>query len=156
MAVEKQPDDSETLSEGANEWFRQFLKHLEMFMVETGSELASDAETQEYSLAAMRAVKFTLLDAGLDDGQILDLFGRLALESVITSDLEWTAERNKRRFELIDADIQGMLSRDEQVELAGLTHLMREHVSTELPLDGAKKLHRRLTDLDSDSTDSQR
>lgn len=156
MAVEKQPDESKTLPDGANDWFRQFLKHLEGYMVDTGQGLAGNAEPSEYSLATMRAIKLTLLDSGLDDGQILELFGRVALESATSSELEWTDELNKRRFELIDRDIQGTLSRDEQVELAGLTHLMREHVSSDLPLEGAKKLHRRLTDLDSDSTDSQR
>ena len=100
----------------------------------------------------MRAVKLTLLDSGLDDGQVLELFGRVALEPVTSSELEWTDELNKRRFELIDRDIQGTLSSVEQVELAGLTRLMREHVASDLPLEGAKKLHRRLTDLDSDST----
>ncbi len=54
---------------------------------------------------------------------------------------------NKRRFELIDGDIQGTLSRAEQIELAGLTQLMREHVDSEvnLPLEGARKLHRLLS-----------
>ena len=123
MAVEKQPDDSDTLPDSANDWFRQFLKHLEMHMVDTGQGLAENAKPSEYGLATMRAIKLTLLDSGLDDDQILALFGRVALEPAA-----WTE----------------------------LTHLMREHVSSDLPLEGAKKLHRRLTDLDSDSTDSQR
>lgn len=156
MPVEKQPDDSKTLNEGAIDWFRQFLKHLEVHLADTGQGLFENAEASEYCLAAMRAVKLTLLDSGLDDGQILELFGRAALESRSSSELEWTDELNQRRFELIDRDIQGTLSSDEQVELAGLTQLMREHVSSDFPLEGAKKLHRRLTDQDSDSTDSKR
>ena len=65
MAVEKQPDDSKTLPDGANDWFRQFLKHLEVYMVDTGQGLAENAEPTEYSLATMRAIKLTLLDSGL-------------------------------------------------------------------------------------------
>ncbi|MEQ1904084.1 MAG: hypothetical protein ABL888_07880 [Pirellulaceae bacterium] len=159
MAVKKQPDsDAGTLHEGANDWFRQFLKHLEIFMAETGRELPSDARNPDYSLAAMRAVKPTLQDPGLDHDQILGLFGRVALESAnVPKKLEWTAELNKRRFELIDGDIQGTLSRDEQLELAGLTQLMREQVDSEanLPFEGARKLHSYLTDLDSGTMDSK-
>ncbi len=159
MAVKKQPDaDAGTLSEGANDWFRQFLKHVEIFMAETGQGLPSDAGNADYSLAAMRAVKLTLLDSGLDGEQILGLFGRVALEHAdVSKKLEWTAEANKRRFELIDGNIQGTLSREEQLELAGLTHIMREQVDSgvNLPLEGAKQLHRYLTDLESRSTESE-
>lgn len=159
MAVKKQPDpDTGTLHEGANDWFRQFLKHLEIFMAETGQGLSSDAKNSDYSFAAMQAVKLTLLDSGLDSEQILGLFGRVALvDSEIPKEIPWTAELNKRRFELIDGDIQGTLNHDEQLELAGLTHLMREHADSEvnLPLEGARKLHQYLTDLDSKSPDSE-
>ena len=62
-----------------------------------------------------------------------------------------------RKYRRADVgDIQGTLSREERLELAGLTQVMREHVDTEnnLPFEGAKKLHRYLTDLDSDATGS--
>ena len=40
MAVKKQPDTGVgELSEAANDWFRQFVKLLELFMVETGQGL---------------------------------------------------------------------------------------------------------------------
>ncbi len=158
MAVKKQPEsDARELSEAANDWFRQFLKHLELFMVETGQALPPDAETAACRLAAMRAVKLTLLDSGMGSEEILNLFGRVALEDTnAPAKLEWNAELNKRRFELIDGDIQGTLSRAEQIELASLTQLMREHVDSEvnLPLDGARKLHRLLSDFDTGSTES--
>lgn len=159
MAVKKQPDPhTGTLPEGASDWFRQFLKHLEMSLAETGQGLSSDAGSGEYSLAAMRAVKLTLLDSGLDNEQIVGLFGRVAFEAADTSEKpEWTTELNKRRFEFIDGEIQGTLSREEQLELAGLTQLMREHVDSEvnLPFEGAKKLHQYLTDRESGSTGSE-
>lgn len=127
-------------------------------MAETGQELPSDADNADLSLAAMRAVKLTLLDSGLNDEQIVALFACVALERSDAGKLpEWTAQLNQRRFELIDGDIQGTLSREERFELAGLTHLMRQHVDSEvnLPLEGAKKLHRYLIDLDSEPTDSE-
>jgi hypothetical protein len=98
-----------------------------------------------------------LFDSGIDDDEIVNLFGRVALEDTnAPTELEWNAELNKRRFELIDKDIQGTLNRAEQIELAGLTQLMREQVDSEvnLPLEGARKLHRLLSGFDSQSTDS--
>lgn len=158
MTVKKQPDPKyATLSEGANDWIRQFLKHLEIYMSETGQGLPSNATTADYSLAAMRSVKMTLLDSGLNDEQILGLLGQVAFESAISSSTpEWTAELNKRRFELIDGDIQGTLSREEQLELAALTQHMRVHVESEinLPFQGAQKLHCYLTQLGSEATGS--
>jgi hypothetical protein len=109
----------------------------------------------DYGLAALQAVKMTLLDSGLNEEQVLGLFGQVAFEHAILSRRpEWTAELNKRRFELIDGDIQGTLTREERLELAGLTHRMREHVDSELnlPIKGAQKLHRYLTELGSDET----
>jgi len=158
MAVKKQPESGAgELSETANDWFRQFLKLLELFIVEAGQGLPPDAKATDYRLAAMRAVKLTLVDSGIDDDEIVNLFGRVALEKTNASTkLEWNAELNKRRFELIDGDIQGKLGRTGQIELAGLTQLMREQVDSEvnLPLEGARKLHRLLSGVDSEATDS--
>ncbi len=160
MAVKKQPDSgARELPEAASDWFRQFLKHLELFMVETGQLLRADSDSTEYQLAAIRAVKLTLLDSGMDDEGFRNLFGRVAIEAHGTSQpLLWNAELNKRRFELIDGDIQGTLSPAQQIELAGLTQLMRDKVDSEanLPFAGARKLHQLLTDMDSESADSGR
>jgi hypothetical protein len=159
MAVKKQPESSAGgLCEAANDWFRQFLKHLEIYMADTGQALRPDSELAEFRLAAMRAVKLTLRDSGVDEDEIVNLFGRIAIEEKTAGEeLAWNAEQNKRRFELIDGDIQGTLSRTDQIELAGLTSLMRKHVDSEvnLPFEGARKLHRHLAELDSDSTDAE-
>lgn len=159
MVVKKQPEsDFGELSGAANDWFLQFLKHLEIFMAETGQDLHPDSESADYGLAAMRAVKLTLLDAGIAPDEIVNLLGRIAIEETsVPIDPEWNAELNKRRFELIDGEIQGTLNHAEQLELAGLTHLMRQHVDSEsnLPSEGARKLHRYLSELNSDSTDSK-
>ena len=106
----------------------------------------------------MHAVKLTLRHSGADDDEIANLFGRIAIEDVdLANEKVWSTKLNKRRFELIDGDIQGTLSRAEQIELNTLTQLMREHVDSEvnLPFDGARKLHRYLSDLEPDSTDAE-
>lgn len=158
MAVKKQPDPkSATVSEGANDWFRQFLKHLELSWSEIGQAIPSDATPADYGLTALQAVKMTLLDSGLNEEQVIGLFGKVAFEqSILSRRPEWTAELNMRRFELIDGDIQGTLTSEERLELAGLTQRMREHVDSELnlPIKGAQKLHRYLTELGSDETGS--
>lgn len=158
MVVKKQPESGAgELSETANDWFRQFLKHLELFIADTGQGLPPDAENADYRLAALHAVRLALVDSGIDDDEILDLFGRVALEGAnAPTKLEWNGELNKRRFELIDRDIQGTLSRVEQIELAGLTQLMREHVDSEVnvPLEGARKLHGFLSGLNPKSTNA--
>jgi hypothetical protein len=96
MAVKKQPEsNSGKLNETANDWFREFLKHLELFMVETGQSLAANAVTFDLSLAAMRAVKLALLESGMDDEQIRHLFGRVSFEDLRVADqLNWNAEGN--------------------------------------------------------------
>lgn len=71
MGIKKQPDPkSATLSEGAYDWFRNFLKLLEIYMSETGQGLPSDPSMQDVSLATIRAVKLTLQDSGLTEDQI--------------------------------------------------------------------------------------
>ncbi len=159
MTVKKQPEASRgELCESANDWFRQFLKHLEFFMTETGQDLRPDSESADFCLAAMRAVKLTLEDSGVDEDEIVNIFGRIVIEEKSRGkEPEWNAELNKRRFELIDGDIQGTLSQAEQIELAGLTHLLREHADSpvNLPFEGARKLHRHLAELESGSTDAE-
>lgn len=158
MGGKKQPDqNNRTLPEDANDWIRQFVKHLEITLADNAHELASNASLSDLSLVAIRALKVTLRDSGLDDRQILGLFGQVALESSVpTRHPKWTAELNKRRFELIDGDIQGTLTGEEQLELAGLTQMMREHVDAEvnLSIDLAKKLHSYLNDIGPAETGS--
>lgn len=158
MAVKKQPDsDPGHIQEATDLWFRQFLKHLELSLLATGQKLAADAEPADYGLFAVQAVKTTLIESGLDEQQVIGLLGQAALQQAAqTPDLEWNEDLNRRRFHLIDGDIQGCLSREERLELAGLTQLMRATADSEvnLPLDGARKLHQRL--LDSDKLQDER
>ena len=157
MAVKKQPDSGASeLTESANDFFRQFIKHIEIYMVEIGQSLVPDSDSADHRLATMRAVKLTLIDSGMSQEELRNLFGLLALEDASTSQLpQWDREPNKRRFELIDGEIQSTLSPVEQFELECLTQRMRDHVDSEanLSLAGARKLHRLLSDVDSESAD---
>jgi len=118
MTFKKQPDSNASeLHEDANDWFRKFLEQLELFMVETGRRLGSNSKSTDYQLAAMSAVKLTLLDAGMDDEGLRNLFGRVAIAGDdARQSLQWNPELNKRRFELIDGDIQGILTAAEQID----------------------------------------
>ncbi len=157
MSTKKQlePKPGE-LSQAVDDWFRQFLKVLEFTIIDAGQDLAADANPADYALAALHAVKVTLLDSGLDDDTIMGLFGRVALERPKSPEkLLWSVALNRRRFELIDKDIQGALDIAEQLELAGLTQLMREHIDSEnnIPLEGARKLYQQLSGFDRESTE---
>lgn len=159
MAAKKQPEASTSeLAVAASDWFRQFLKILELFMIEVGKRLGQDSEVADYQLAAMRAVRLTFLDSGLDDDRLRGLLGQVALEGLSDARRpQWNAILNQRRFELIDGEIQGALTPAEQIELTALTQLMRDHLDSEanLPFDGARRLHRLLTEMDSGPADAK-
>lgn len=159
MAVKKQPESSAgELLESATSWIRQFVKLVEIYFAETGQSLCPDPQLADSCLAAVRAVKLTLRDAGLGEDEIVNLFGRVVVEENSNrKEALWNAELNNRRFKLIDGDVQGTLSRAEQIELAGLTHLMREYVDSEcnLPFEGARKLHRHLAEIESGSSGAE-
>lgn len=149
--------DGGELPATASDWIREFLKNVELNLVDVVSQITHSG-TPDYAVAAMRAVRLTLLDAGLNEEQFDSLIEQVKGESVSTSTvLQWNAELNKRRFELIDGDIQGSLSPAEQRELANLTRLMRVHLDTEanFPFEDARKLHRHLLDLGSKSADAE-
>jgi hypothetical protein len=148
MAAKKQ-HESESASTPivASDWFRQFLKHLELDVADSGQQLHPDATIFECGLVAIESVKRVLLDSGLDEEQIMAIFGHsVSNEGKERSGVQWTAELNQRRFELIDLAIQRTLSVPEELELASLTHIMREQVDSEanLPFEAARKLHRYL------------
>ena len=99
-------------------------------------------------LATIRAMFHTLLDSGMDTESFAETVGRVLIEKRPGS-IEWNSELNQRRFELIDKEIQETLTPAERVELAGLTGIMREQLESEanLPMEGAKALHRKLLEL---------
>lgn len=79
MAVKKQPEpDTGEISELVNEWFRQFLKHLELHLLAHGQSISSESAAADYHLAAMQAVRLTLLDSGMNDDGFRDLLNKIA------------------------------------------------------------------------------
>ena len=61
---------------------------------------------------------------------------------------EWTAEKDNRRCQLIDKQIQGALKQAERRELAELQEQAHEHFDRVAPpvIDKARKLHQKLLD----------
>ena len=137
-----------SISEHASEWIRLFIKHFELNLLDTSCSLPSDASDIDYRVAAIRAMFETILDSGMDRELLAASVGRILIEKRPSS-VAWNSELNQRRFELIDKEIQGTLTPAERVELAGLTEIMREQLDSEanLPMEGAKALHRKLLGL---------
>ena len=65
-------------------------------------------------------------------------------------DAAWSSQKNARRLALIDKKIQQTITPKEAIELLRLTKQMRVHCDSEemVPLEGARRLHRRLLDMD--------
>lgn len=157
MAIKRQPESEfAKIDEHALDWFRVFLKHLEIELIDSAGDLPAEAGSKDYALTALKAARRTLVESGLDHEQVLALFGRAAYAPIASKETrKWNSELNKRRFELIDKDIQGTISQTERLELADLTQLMRQHVDSDsnLPMQGAQRLHRHLLDLEAKSMD---
>jgi hypothetical protein len=146
---ESDPSQSrDTISAAADEWIRQFIKHLELHLLD--AKLPPDASILESQAATARAILATYLDSGMDLETAVALFGQVAVERR-SGDVAWSDALNERRFLLIDKEIQGSLTPSETIELAGLTRIMRDHVESEtnLPMKGARALHRKLLQLKS-------
>jgi hypothetical protein len=60
----------------------------------------------------------------------------------------WTEEKNDRRCELIDKDIEGTISESEELELERLQERFHEYLDTVAPppMEGARRLHQELLD----------
>jgi hypothetical protein len=137
-----------SISDHASDWIRRFSKELEDNFIDAAVSVPADAAAREYQHATIRAVFSVLLDSGMDTESFAEMVGRVLIEKR-TASVEWTAEFNQRRFELIDKEIQETLTPAERIELAGLTGIMRERLELEadLPMEGAKALHRKLLAL---------
>ena len=137
-----------SISEHASNWIRRFSKQLEEKFIDAGLNISADAPARDYQDATIWAMFRVLLDSGMDTESFAETVGRVLIEERPGS-IEWNSELNQRRFELIDKEIQETLAPAERVELAGLTRIMREQLESEanLPMEGAKALHRKLQDL---------
>jgi len=138
------------ISQAADDWIRQFIKHLELNFHDASRNLPPHTSFSELQAATARAMVATFIDSGMEFQSTLELLGQVALEGRSTGAV-WTDALNERRFALIDKEIQGALTTAERIELAGLTRIMREHVESEtnLPMKGARAMHQRLMQMDA-------
>jgi hypothetical protein len=148
------PESPQALSADADLWIRQFIAHLERRLLEAARRMPADAGVSESQMATARAIVATFLDSGMDLESAVEILGQAAVEQPAV-DIRWSDALNQRRFALIDKDIQGSLNAAESIELAGLTRIMRDHVESEvnLPMAGARALHRRLLQTGSPGQD---
>jgi len=98
VATRKPPDSKSreshrTISATADDWIRQFVKHLELNFVNTGHDLPPDAGKSQLQDAAARAAVATLIDSGLEFQSVLELLGQVAVESQATN-LMWNESSN--------------------------------------------------------------
>jgi hypothetical protein len=139
------PEAGRAISEHADDWIRQFIKHLELHFLDASRHLPTGASVSELQAATARAIVATFVDSGMEFQSALELLGQAALQGP-SGNLAWNDALNERRFALIDKEIQGTLTAAESTELAGLTRILREAVDSEtnLPLKGARALHQKL------------
>lgn len=138
------------ISSQSDEWGRTFVKHLQLNLINSSQSLPPDASTPDFRVAAIRAMILTLYDSGMTHESVMAAIGQVLIEQgAAGNSVQWTDEMNHRRFELIDNGIQGTLTSTEEIELAGLTKIMRDQLDSDanLPLEGVKALHRRLRSL---------
>jgi hypothetical protein len=118
---------------------------LELHLLDASRDLSPHASVTQSQAATARAILETFIDSGMTFESALELLGQVAVQRR-SADVVWSDALNKRRFELIDKEIQGKLTSAEGIELAGLTSLMRHQVEVEahLPMTGARALHQKL------------
>jgi hypothetical protein len=88
----------------------------------------------------------------LRQDMILDI--NKSVDAAVAANGVWTEEKNTRRCELIDKDIQGPLADAERSELELLTRALRFHRRkvSPLPVAGAQHLHQALLQAQSGET----
>lgn len=151
MPAEKLPETfnsprSAVVSEDASDWIRTFVKHLEIEFF-AGISKHSSVNIAVFQEVTVQAMFATILESGLSKESLVEILGRSLLERKLGGG--WTSDLNRRRFELIDLEIQGKITVAEQIELQGLTRMMRQHLDSDSgsSFEGALELHRRLMDM---------
>lgn len=138
-----------SLSSEVEDWGRQFVKHLELEFADLASELPTDASTNDYRRLMMIAVIKVIGESGASPEEIAYLLKEGSSRLFPAHrDIVWTSDDNARRLLLVDKKIQQTMTREETIELMQLTRQLRVYCDREemTPLEGAKRLHRRLLD----------
>ncbi len=142
---------AKSISSDAADWGRQFAKSLRLEYAHLASELPTDATWPGFQQAMMVAVGRVFEESGATPESIARLWEEIADRLLpVDADAAWNREKNARRLKLIDKRIQQMITPKEAIELTRLTKQMRIHCDREemVPLEGARRLHRRLLDMD--------
>jgi len=146
----EQPVSREAISADTDFWNRTFIKLFEEQLLDASRDLPGDAGVSESQAVTARAIVATFLESGMKFEWVVELLARVVGEwrSV---EAAWSDALNQRRFALIDRKMEGSLTPAENIELAGLTRIMRDHVESEvnLPMAGVRALHRKLMQLES-------
>jgi hypothetical protein len=142
--------EAKPVSGDAEEWGRLFVKNLELEYASSASALPADATWPDFQQAMMIAIGKVFEESGATLESVARLWDEIAgRPSPIDEDVTWSREKNARRLNLIDKKIQQTITPAEALELTRLTQQMRTHCDREemVPLEGARKIHRRLLDM---------
>lgn len=129
-------------------WLKNFVVDIEENFEASVSLMSTVADTKQLQELAAQAAVHSLVNSGMDMDSLHELLND-AMKSQQSVSIEWDDHHNQRRIELIDKDIQGLLTQPESVELARLTKSMREYLQVHHPLEmeGTRKLHQKLITL---------
>ena len=115
MSDETRPDSVPT---DADAWISDLLQKLELEFLQlakfTFSRTSDTGDNQRVLLFAIRRI---LANDGMPEAVMQAIFS--------DPNFGWTEAKNKRRFELIDREVDDTLSHDEALELESLTFQMR-------------------------------
>jgi hypothetical protein len=143
--------DHESISSDAVDWGKEFVKRLRLEYSLLASDLPAKATCADFQRAMMVALGRVFDESGGPPEDSVRFCEEIAGRFLpVTGDTAWNRERNLRRMRLIDKKTQQTITSEETVELMQLTGQMRAHCDREemVPLEGARKLHRRLLDRD--------
>lgn len=152
--VEEQPKKKPTagpmVSSELSDLASRFAVELEMNFVSTVSAPTSEDLMDAFRTAMMSSFIVTMQESGASSAEVAVLMKEALDRILVPGDDPWDDAKNDRRIELIDLSIQQGLTPDESFELNQLTEQMRRHVDTEaaIPMEGARKLHKHLLDLE--------
>lgn len=149
MAAKKLPEPGSTSTpEYASDWFRQFLKHLELEIADGGRELQAGSDVLDCVLIAIQALHRTLLDSGLDEQQIAAIFGRVVSKKPGGhGGVQWTAELNQRRFVSSAVQMKFCRATFPYKVLAAAPSRQRQRIFTEWPFSRLESRRSRLRRL---------
>ena len=115
MSDETRPDSVPTDSDA---WISDFLQQLELEFLQLAKfTFSRTSDTGDNQRALLFAIRRLLANDGMPEAVMQSIFS--------DPKFGWTEAKNKRRFELIDREVDDTLSHDEALELESLTFQMR-------------------------------